>query len=446
MSFHNPIVAAGLAGLVKLFAARAVSPVEATQVYLDRIARLDPGLGAVVAVDAPGALADAAASAARWREGRPRSLVDGAPIAVKANIAVAGLPWTSGIGAYGGRIATEDAAVVARLRAAGAVILGALNMHEGALGATTDNRAYGRCHNPHRQGFTPGGSSGGSAAAVAAGLCAAALGTDTMGSVRIPSAYCGVFGFKPAHGFLSTDGVEPLSWTFDHVGVHARSVEDLRVLTGAASCQALAAGTPTRPLAALDFAGQVEVAPEVAAAFEDTVEAARAAGFSVSNLRLDELDFGRLRRLGLLVCEAEAAVVHEAALVADPEGFSEDFRGLLAWASRQSAPKLAKAYRDLEQAAAHARIALTPYAALLTPTAPQAAFAFDDGAPVNQADFTALAAFMGVPALAFPTGVSDGGLPLSAQVVARDPAVALTLACRLSAAFATVPTPEGFRA
>lgn len=445
MSFHNPIVEAGVAGLAELFRARAVTPSEATEVYLARIERLNPSLGAVTALDAEGARAAAEASAARWRDGEALSDLDGVPIAVKANIALAGLPWTSGIGAYRGRLPARDAETVERLRAAGAVILGALNMHEGALGATTDNLAYGRCHNPYRHGWTPGGSSGGSGAAVAAGLCAAALGTDTMGSVRIPSAYCGVFGFKPARGFIATLGVEPLSWTYDHVGVHARSIQDTRLLAEAASGQPLALKAPAGPIAVLDFEGQVEVEPAVAAAFAATVEAARVAGLEVVALRLPDYDFSRLRRAGLLVCEAEGAVIHATALAEDPEGFSPEFKGLLNWGANQPAIKLARAYRDLAQAVAEVETRLAPFSALLTPTAPQTAFAFDQGAPANQADFTALAAFTGAPAVAFPTGLSPDGLPLSGQIVSRDPAVALALAETLAAAFPRA-TPAGFTA
>jgi aspartyl-tRNA(Asn)/glutamyl-tRNA(Gln) amidotransferase subunit A len=445
MSFHNPIVEAGVAGLAELFRARAVTPSEATEVYLARIERLNPSLGAVTALDVDGARAAADASAARWREGKPLSALDGVPIAVKANIAIAGLPWTSGIGAYRGRLPARDAETVERLRAAGAVILGALNMHEGALGATTDNLAYGRCHNPYRHGWTPGGSSGGSGSATAAGLCAAALGTDTMGSVRIPSAYCGVFGFKPARGFIATTGVEPLSWTYDHVGVHARSIEDARLLAQAASGREITGRTAQGPIAVLDFDGQVEVEPVVAEAFAATIGAARAVGFEVTPLRLSDYDFGRLRRAGLLVCEAEGAVVHAAALAEDPEGFSSDFRALLNWGANQPAIKLARAYRDLAKAVEDVEVRLAPFSALLTPTAPQTAFPFASSAPANQADFTALGAFMGAPAVAFPTGLSPDGLPLSAQVVSRDAATALSLAETLSPVFPR-STPPGFSA
>ena len=124
------------------------------------------------------------------------------------------------------------------------MILGKLNMHEGALGATTDNPVFGRCMNPVRPGYTPGGSSGGSAAAVAAGLCAGALGTDTMGSVRLPAAYCGVYGFKPSNDAVRSDGVVPLSFTLDCVGPLARSVEDLAILAHALLEQSRAVPSP----------------------------------------------------------------------------------------------------------------------------------------------------------------------------------------------------------
>ena len=178
---------------------------QAADVYLGRIERLNslwrtPSCSWI----ARARFAEAAASTARWAAGAPLSPLDGVAIGIKANIAVRGLPWHAGVAAYRERIAHEDADCVMALRKSGAVILGVLNMHEAALGATTDNIAFGRCHNPYRHDFTPGGSSGGSAAAVSGGLCAAALGTDTLGSVRIPAAYCGVFGHMPPRGRLST--------------------------------------------------------------------------------------------------------------------------------------------------------------------------------------------------------------------------------------------------
>jgi aspartyl-tRNA(Asn)/glutamyl-tRNA(Gln) amidotransferase subunit A len=271
-AFDNPVIEAGLAGLVHFYEDRAITPVEATEAYLSRIERLDPAVGAFVHLDREGALAAAHESAARWRDRAPLSPLDGAAIAVKSNIAVAGLPWTAGAGAYRERIAETDAAAVAALKASGAVILGLVNMEEGALGAVTDNPWFGRTHNPWRRDYTAGGSSGGSAAAVAAGFCAAALGTDTLGSVRLPSAYCGVVGHKPTQGLVSAEGVMELSWTLDHVGVHARSVQDAALLFAAASradrelAEEMAVITPfsilkDAPLAALDLSGLDQVEP-----------------------------------------------------------------------------------------------------------------------------------------------------------------------------------------
>ncbi|MBX3478472.1 MAG: amidase [Brevundimonas sp.] len=439
MAFSNPVVEAGVAGLAALYRARAVTPLEATEAYLNRIERLNPRINAFLDVDAEGARAAAASSSARWAAGRPLSPLDGVPIGVKANIAVCGLPWHAGVAAYRDRIAVEDADCVARLRAAGAVILGTLNLHEGALGATTDNPTFGRTENPHRAGFTPGGSSGGSGAAVAAGLCAAALGTDTMGSVRIPSGYCGVFGLKPGRGRVSNAGLIPLSWTLDTVGPHARSAEDCGLVM-AGMAEAAGADEDRRPLAVLDWSGQVEAEPAVTEAAARTVERARALGLIVEPLRLDDYDFGAVRRLGLLVSEVEGHVVHGAVLAERPEGFSQAFAAGLAWGARQPAPRLARAYRELDVTAARVRDRLRPYRGLLSPTAPQTAFAFEDAAPVNQADFTAMANVAGLPAAAFPAGEVDG-LPLSMQVMAWDEGEALALADRLAA---QMVTPEQF--
>ncbi len=438
--FSNPIVAAGVVGLQAMYAARAVTPVEAAEVYLSRIARLNPALAAVTEVDDAGARAGAKSSAARWARGAPLSPVDGVPVLVKSNISIAGRFWTAGIGAYRDRIAPVDAEVVARLRHAGAVILGSVNMHEGALGATTDNPWFGRTQNPHRDGFTPGGSSGGSGAAAAAGLCAAALGTDTMGSVRIPSGYCGVFGHKPAYGAVSDAGVTALSWSLDHIGPHARSAADC------AAILRVIADIPDAPpaegvLGVLAFDGQVEVAPEVVAALAGTVVRARALGLKVETIRLPDYDFGRMRRLGLLVSEAEGFVVHQAMLADRPEGFSETFRSMLGWGAGQPAHKLASAYREIALTAEAVRKAFAPYAAVLMPTAPQTAFPFGDP-PANQADFTAIANFTGLPATAFPVGMTADDLPLSCQVVAGSEAAALGLAERLAT---LVGAPAGYR-
>jgi aspartyl-tRNA(Asn)/glutamyl-tRNA(Gln) amidotransferase subunit A len=405
------------------------APDEVVAGFLRRIEAENAALNAFLDVDTENALAAARASTARFAAGAPLSPIDGMAIGVKANIAVAGLPWHAGIGAYRSRIATEDAACVAQLRAAGAIILGTLNMHEAALGATNDNEVFGRCHNPHRHGFTPGGSSGGSAAAVAAGLCAAALGTDTMGSVRIPAAYCGVFGHMPGFGSILAEDIVPLSWTLDHVGILGRTSADIL------SVLSVLAPGPVRTgknIAVLDLAGRTEVDQSVTTAFAATVEAARAAGFTTTRIDLPEYDPAAMRRICLLIAEAEAYVTHEAALTANPEGFSSPLRAMLNWAARQPAPKLSSAYRQLALTGAKIRAALAPFDALLTPTTGTPAFPFEAPAPASQADFTLLANIAHLEATAFPIGTTPDGMPLSAQFLSFDAGLSLTLATALT--------------
>ncbi|MNS98499.1 Glutamyl-tRNA(Gln) amidotransferase subunit A [compost metagenome] len=265
-----------------------------------------------------------------------------------------------------------------------------------------------------------------------------------MGSVRIPSAYCGVFGHKPARGLVSTEGVIDLSWTLDHVGPHARSAEDCRrVLEGLTGAPVATTDLFERPLAVLDYDGQVEVQPGVAAAQARAVEAARTAGFTLKPLRLSDYDYGAVRRLGLLVSEVEGFVVHEAMLAERPEGFSQAFAQGLAWGARQPAPKLARAYRELSRLSGQVRGLLAPYAGLLAPTAPQTAFAFDAAVPANQADFTALANITGQPATAFPMGVDADGLPTSMQVMSWTEGYGQSVAERLATRVAAPPDFRG---
>ena len=186
----------GIAALAGALERGEITAEDATRAFLARIEARDGALRAFIRVMRDEALAAARASDERRRAGAGKGTLDGIPLAIKDNIDVAGVPTSGGIRHYRDGIAGEDAFVTRRLRDAGAVILGKLNMHEAALGATGDNPWFGRCENPHRAGYTPGGSSSGSGAAVAAGLAAAALGTDTLGSVRVPASYCGTRGLQ----------------------------------------------------------------------------------------------------------------------------------------------------------------------------------------------------------------------------------------------------------
>src|SRR5258707_1725531 len=229
----------------------------------------------------------------------------------------------------------RDALAVARLRSAGAVPIGKTNMDEAALGATNDNPHFGRCRNPHRLEFTPGGSRGGSAAAVAAGLAAAALGSDTLGSVRIPASYCGCAGFKPTRGSIPTAGLMPLSVSLDEIGVLARSVGDCAaVFEAIREAGAGAAGSPTR--ARVGVVIGLDVAPEIAAAVARAAAVLKASGCVVGDCDLAGIDPGRVRRAGLLIAEAEGARVH-ARLLSDPaSGISESLREALAYGAAQA--------------------------------------------------------------------------------------------------------------
>ncbi|MBI1263617.1 MAG: amidase [Alphaproteobacteria bacterium] len=405
------------------FALGRWSPLEVFDAYARRIARLNPVLNAVLDTRFTAAREEAASSADRWARGAPLSEIDGAVILVKANIAVEGLPWHAGIRAYAQRIAREDAACVARLKAAGAVIAGTVNMEEAALGAVTDNPWFGRTLNPWGtpdDALTPGGSSGGSAAAVAAGLCVMALGTDTMGSVRIPAAYCGVSGHKPGRDLIDTTGVVALSTTLDHVGPMVRSARDLPAFTAALS------GQPQRPQKGLTgltigrwrFEDAVPCDPAIIAAFETALARLDGAGARIVDVRTEHYAYGQSRRAGLLISEIEALHIHGAQLQKNPEGFSEGLRKMLGWAAQQSAEKIDAAYALVRAAEADADAWFGACDLVAAPTALEPAFAFAEPAPAGQADLTAFADMAGVAATAVPMGLTPAGLPVSMQFMA----------------------------
>jgi aspartyl-tRNA(Asn)/glutamyl-tRNA(Gln) amidotransferase subunit A len=209
---------------------KSVSPVELTQECLKRIERLNPVLNAFITVDAEGSLKQAREAEAELQHSKWRGPLHGIPVALKDNIDTAGIRTTAASAVFADRIPAQDAEVVRRLRAAGSVILGKLNMHEFAFGGTSITSHFGPVHNPWKLDHISGGSSGGPAVAVASGLCYGALGTDTAGSVRIPGAFCGVVGFKPTYGLVSNRGVIPLRLSLDHVGPLTRTVTDSALL------------------------------------------------------------------------------------------------------------------------------------------------------------------------------------------------------------------------
>jgi aspartyl-tRNA(Asn)/glutamyl-tRNA(Gln) amidotransferase subunit A len=209
---------------------KKASPVELTKACLARIDRANPALNAFITIMAESALEQARETEAEVMRGKWRGPLHGVPIALKDLFDTAGVRTTAGSGVFKDRIPTEDAEVVRRLKTAGAVLLGKTNMHEFAYGGTSVVSYFGAVHNPWDVSYIAGGSSGGSAAAVAAELCYGALGSDTGGSIRGPAAYCSIVGLKPTYGLVSTRGVVPVSWSVDHVGPMTRTVADAAVI------------------------------------------------------------------------------------------------------------------------------------------------------------------------------------------------------------------------
>lgn len=402
-----------------------------TQAYLARIAEHDGALNAFVTVTAQRALA--AADAADARETRLGPL-DGVPIALKDNIDLRDTPTSNGLGPAGVVHPSASAPVVERLLAAGAVVLGKLNLHEAALGATSDNPHHGAVHNPWRHGYTPGGSSGGSGAAVAARLCAAALGTDTMGSVRLPAAYCGVSGLKPTGGLVSTRGVAPLCRRLDQVGAIARSVGDLALLLeimaahdpGHAASRPAPPGTCFSPAPPVSLDGLVigvipafdrAAASDVGAACQHALELAARHGARMVDVDLAGYDASRARRAGLLVCEAEGAASFTRALAEHPSALSPSLREMLAYGRDARPERIDAAWREATDQGKALRAALAGVDVIACPSAPQCAFPFSVAPPASQADFTALASFAGCPALSLPCATGSEGLPVGLQLI-----------------------------
>lgn len=229
----NDVIYLSIADAAAEIEAGKLSPVDLTKAAFDQIEQTDGQLNSYVLLMKESALAEAEASAERARTKSLFGPLDGIPMGIKDLYDTAGYVTTNGTGAHRFRVPTEDCTPVARLRAAGAVILGKTNTHELAMGGTTNNKHYGPTHNPWMLGRIPGGSSGGSGSALAAGQALGALGTDTGGSIRGPASYCGISGIKPTFGLSSRHGVGALSHTLDHTGPMARSAYDCALMLNA---------------------------------------------------------------------------------------------------------------------------------------------------------------------------------------------------------------------
>ena len=396
----------------------ATSAAEMTRVFLARIDE-QAQLHAFI-TPTPELALDDARRVDRARTAGPRLPLDGMPIALKDNIDVAGVRTTVGSRLFEQRVAERDAEVVGRLRAAGAVIVGKTNLHELAFGATSRNETFGYVVNPAAPDRIPGGSSGGSAAAVAADLCLVALGTDTGGSIRLPAAMCGVAGIRPTFGTVSCQGVQPVSPSLDTVGPLARSVHDLSavlaVLTGAH------AGADTGAEVASLRVGLVD---DLLDASDPTVAAAvREVAGVLADLgaRLEHVDLpgatAAAETCGRLI-KAEALAVYRDALAAEPHLFEEGTRRRLALGDLGSA-EIALAGRELRGWARTVGEVFERFDLLLLPTIPVETPTADGADTVATTEavvpYTHALSLARIPSLSLPCAPSPSAAPIGAQL------------------------------
>ncbi len=339
MSTSAPLYALPICELAPLLESRQVSPVEVTETVLRRIEALDGRLNTFITLTAERAMDVARAAEREIVRGHYRGPLHGVPVGLKDLFDLAGVPTTFGSRVLRDNVPVEDATVVRRLKDAGAVILGKQNMHEFAFGTTNENPHYGNVANPWDESRVPGGSSGGTAAAVAAGLCYAGLGSDTGGSIRIPSAFCGVAGIKPTYGLVSRAGALPLSWSLDHVGPIARTITDcaivLQAIAGGDTRDPSMSAAPVPNLAASLDAGVSGlrlgvpagyyfdlIDPTVAQTVRAAVEHLRMLGASIVEVDLPHLQYAQ--PTGSTIMSSEGASWHGAWLSERASEYGED--------------------------------------------------------------------------------------------------------------------------
>ena len=442
-STDTDLAFASIEEIARLFRKRKLSPVELTRLTLSRIVELDAKLNSYITVASDLALAQAKKAETELlsrKANHDRGSLHGVPISLKDNIHTAGIRTTAGSRILDKFIPQHDAAVVAKLKEAGAVILGKTNLHEFAYGVTSNNPHYGPVHNPWALTRIPGGSSGGSAAAVSAGLCYGSIGSDTGGSIRIPASLCGIVGLKPTLGRVSVEGVIPLSPKLDCVGPLARTVHDAVLLLepilqrdkGEPSPRALEKSSAKPRKFTLGIPKEFfldVVSPDVYAVFEEALRALKKQGAKSKEISLSLLN--ETEDAGNQIAWAEATHYHQQAgwFPSRAAEYGDDVRSRLEMGTKVSATTYLSALELREKFIQQFHLALKDAAvdALVVPTTPiTAPLIGQETIRLGDKDHSMRALLLranrpanlgGVPAISLPCGFTPSGLPVGLQLI-----------------------------